>query len=38
MKQNTTPLGYEYTTSFITPDKIALVPILRSGLGMVNGT
>ncbi|EGD96907.1 uracil phosphoribosyltransferase [Trichophyton tonsurans CBS 112818] len=35
-EKNTTPLGYEYTTSFITPDKIALVPILRSGLGMVN--
>ncbi|OAL64833.1 uracil phosphoribosyltransferase [Trichophyton rubrum] len=35
-EKNTTPLGYEYTTSSITPDKIALVPILRSGLGMVN--
>ncbi|EEQ31007.1 putative uracil phosphoribosyltransferase [Microsporum canis] len=33
--KNTTPLGYEYTTASIMPEKIALVPILRSGLGMV---
>ncbi|KAL9009408.1 MAG: hypothetical protein Q9173_005566 [Seirophora scorigena] len=30
-----TPLGYEYTTETTYP-KIALVPILRSGLGMVD--
>ncbi|KLJ11468.1 uracil phosphoribosyltransferase [Blastomyces silverae] len=30
-----TPLGYEYPAETITPEKIALVPILRSGLGMV---
>ncbi|KAI4113771.1 MAG: hypothetical protein LQ345_005322 [Seirophora villosa] len=30
-----TPLGYEYTTETAYP-KIALVPILRSGLGMVD--
>ncbi|PGH03697.1 uracil phosphoribosyltransferase [Blastomyces parvus] len=31
----TTPLGYEYPAETISPEKIALVPILRSGLGMV---
>ncbi|KAL9021010.1 MAG: hypothetical protein Q9185_001766 [Variospora sp. 1 TL-2023] len=30
-----TPLGYEYTTETTSP-KIVLVPILRSGLGMVD--
>ncbi|KKZ64627.1 uracil phosphoribosyltransferase [[Emmonsia] crescens] len=30
-----TPLGYEYSEESITTEKIALVPILRSGLGMV---
>ncbi|KAK4169429.1 uracil phosphoribosyltransferase [Cladorrhinum sp. PSN259] len=30
-----TPLGYEYQTVSITPGTISLVPILRSGLGMV---
>ncbi|GAB1320346.1 hypothetical protein MFIFM68171_10556 [Madurella fahalii] len=30
-----TPLGYEYQTSEIQPCTISLVPILRSGLGMV---
>lgn len=34
--QDETPLGYEYTTETAYP-KIALVPILRSGLGMVDG-
>ncbi|PSS12938.1 hypothetical protein M430DRAFT_124697 [Amorphotheca resinae ATCC 22711] len=29
------PLGYEYTTTTISPSTISLVPILRSGLGMV---
>ncbi|KAI9663433.1 MAG: hypothetical protein M1829_006071 [Trizodia sp. TS-e1964] len=29
------PLGYEYTTQIISPKKISLVPILRSGLGML---
>ncbi|KAJ9136700.1 Uracil phosphoribosyltransferase [Pleurostoma richardsiae] len=33
--QDETPLGFEYTTSHVTPDTISLVPILRSGLGMV---
>ncbi|KAL8653417.1 MAG: hypothetical protein Q9210_002112 [Variospora velana] len=34
-EQGETPLGYPYTTETIEP-KLALVPILRSGLGMVD--
>ncbi|KAE8144463.1 uracil phosphoribosyltransferase-domain-containing protein [Aspergillus avenaceus] len=36
-KQGTdqTPLGIEYETDGIDPAKVALVPILRSGLGMI---
>ncbi|KAK0646422.1 uracil phosphoribosyltransferase-domain-containing protein [Cercophora newfieldiana] len=30
-----TPLGFDYQTTTILPDTISLVPILRSGLGMV---
>ncbi|EGR50188.1 hypothetical protein MKX07_007578 [Trichoderma sp. CBMAI-0711] len=30
-----TPLGYEYTTVVSEPNHICIVPILRSGLGMV---
>ncbi|KAK4123843.1 PRTase-like protein [Parathielavia appendiculata] len=30
-----TPLGFDYQTHQILPDTISLVPILRSGLGMV---
>lgn len=33
-----TPLGFEYTTSTVEPETICIVPILRSGLGMVEGT
>jgi len=29
------PLGYKYPTTIISPSKLALIPILRSGLGMV---
>lgn len=35
-KQNETPLGYTYTTETISP-HVVLVPILRSGLGMLEG-
>ncbi|GAQ40335.1 uracil phosphoribosyltransferase [Aspergillus niger] len=35
---DTTPLGTEYVTHDIDPSDIALVPILRSGLGMIEGT
>ncbi|KAK4946483.1 hypothetical protein LTR66_003243 [Elasticomyces elasticus] len=31
------PLGYEFTAETISPSHISLVPILRSGLGMVDG-
>ncbi|KAG9243267.1 putative uracil phosphoribosyltransferase urg2 [Calycina marina] len=31
-----THLGYEYTTATTAPAKISLVPILRSGLGMLD--
>lgn len=30
-----TPIGFEYTTTAIGPKTLSLVPILRSGLGMV---
>jgi len=30
-----TPLGFEYTTTTVSPGTICIVPILRSGLGMV---
>ncbi|KAJ9165570.1 PRTase-like protein [Coniochaeta hoffmannii] len=33
--QDETPLGYTYTTTTISPETISLVPILRSGLAMV---
>ena len=36
-KQDKTPLGVEYETQVIDPADLALVPILRSGLGMVEG-
>lgn len=36
-QQGKTPLGYEYVTETIFPSNIALVPILRSGLGMLEG-
>ncbi|KAK8057478.1 hypothetical protein PG996_011415 [Apiospora saccharicola] len=32
-----TPIGFEYTTTMIEPQSLSLVPILRSGLGMVEG-
>ena len=35
VQQAETPLGYEYTKSEIRP-SVALVPILRSGLGMLD--
>ncbi|RYP44840.1 hypothetical protein DL768_008739 [Monosporascus sp. mg162] len=30
-----TPIGFEYTTTTTRPEEVSLVPILRSGLGMV---
>lgn len=33
-----TPIGFEYTTTAIGPKTLSLVPILRSGLGMVECT
>ncbi|KAH6603550.1 uracil phosphoribosyltransferase [Trichoderma cornu-damae] len=33
--QDQTPLGFEYTTTISEPSNICIVPILRSGLGMV---
>lgn len=35
--QDKTPLGFEYTTVVSEPSNICIVPILRSGLGMVEG-
>jgi len=34
--QAQTPIGYDYLTTTITPERIALVPVLRSGLGMLD--
>jgi len=36
MRQDKSPLGYTYTTESITPTKVSLVPILRSGLSMID--
>lgn len=36
-EKDTTPLGYEYTTEKVLPERISVMPILRSGLGMVDG-
>ncbi|KAI1326620.1 uracil phosphoribosyltransferase [Xylariaceae sp. FL0255] len=30
-----TPIGFEYTTTTVEPQELSIVPILRSGLGMV---
>ncbi|CAJ2506809.1 Uu.00g079950.m01.CDS01 [Anthostomella pinea] len=30
-----TPIGFEYTTTTVQPQELSIVPILRSGLGMV---
>jgi uracil phosphoribosyltransferase len=38
LKQDESPLGYDYTTETIAPSSITLVPILRSGLSMLEGT
>lgn len=35
--QSKTHLGYEYTTGTISPESLSIVPILRSGLGMLEG-
>ncbi|KAH7140700.1 uracil phosphoribosyltransferase-domain-containing protein [Dactylonectria macrodidyma] len=32
-----TPLGFEFTTKTVQPSTMCIVPILRSGLGMVEG-
>jgi uracil phosphoribosyltransferase len=34
--QDKSPLGYTYTTETIAPKKVSLVPILRSGLSMID--
>lgn len=31
------PLGYEFTIDKVTPKRLSLMPILRSGLGMIDG-
>ncbi|MCJ1479418.1 hypothetical protein MMC13_008103 [Lambiella insularis] len=36
LQQDETPLGYTYPTSVVQPSHISLVPVLRSGLGMVD--
>jgi len=33
----TSPLGYEYPVETVVPQRISVMPILRSGLAMVDG-
>ncbi|KHN97542.1 uracil phosphoribosyltransferase [Metarhizium album ARSEF 1941] len=35
--KDATPLGFDYATTVAHPQTICIVPILRSGLGMVDG-
>jgi uracil phosphoribosyltransferase len=35
--QDTSPIGYDYPTEILSPASITLVPIMRSGLGMLKG-
>lgn len=35
-EKDQTPLGFEYETTTIQPQALSIVPILRSGLGMVD--
>lgn len=35
--QDESPLGYAFDTETVTPARISLVPILRSGLAMIDG-
>lgn len=35
--QEKTPLGYDFTAERLAPARISLMPILRSGLGMLDG-
>ncbi len=37
ISKSKTHLGYKYTTTDISPESISIVPILRSGLGMLEG-
>lgn len=34
---DTSPLGYEYPVDRVIPQRISVMPILRSGLAMVDG-
>jgi uracil phosphoribosyltransferase len=36
-EKDKTPLGIEYETKTLDPANLGLVPILRSGLGMIEG-
>lgn len=36
VEKDQTPLGFEYETTTIQPQTLSIVPILRSGLGMVD--
>jgi uracil phosphoribosyltransferase len=35
--QDESPIGFQYDFETISPQKITIVPILRSGLGMLDG-
>lgn len=35
--QDETPLGFKFTTTTVQPNTMCIVPVLRSGLGMVEG-
>ena len=36
--QDVSPLGYNFDVHRLTPQRIVIAPILRSGLAMVEGT
>lgn len=36
--QDETPIGFEYQTTDVSPSTVCIVPILRSGLAMVEGS
>ncbi len=38
LRQDETPIGFQYDVESILPEKITIVPILRSGLGMLDGS
>ena len=38
LMQDSSPLGYEFAVQEVVPARISIMPIMRSGLGMIEGT